>query len=173
MFKTMILGCTLLSFLAGCGGAESGGGKAKSEAKSSLPESLWLASAPADAKDVLAVRESAKDGDDVTIVGKVGGAVSVFLERKALFSVVDLSLKDCYDMTDSCKTPWDYCCEEPTELRKGTATVEFQESGKLIATTAQGFHGLDHGKKVIIRGKARRDASGNLTIIATGVHVAG
>ena len=36
---------------------------------------------------------------------------------------------------------------------------------------ARGFHGLDHLKKVVVRGTAEKDPQGNLTVVAKGVFV--
>jgi hypothetical protein len=153
---------------AGGGTGSSAGGTA---AASALPESFWAASEPAGAVDVIKARASVKDGDEVTVVGKVGGAVKVFEDRRALFSVADLSLKDCYDMQDACKTPWDYCCVDPKALAAGMATIEFHDAAGLMKTSARGFHGLDHGKTVVVKGKAHKDAAGNLTVRASSIHV--
>ena len=137
---------------------------------SGLPESLWIATAPADAKDLLAVRAEETTGP-VTIIGRVGGDKEVFIADRALFTIVDRSMKDCNRTGDGCTTPWDYCCEDPTDLRKASVAVEIHADGKLAHHSARGFHGLDHGKTVIARGELRRDSEGNLSLIATGLHV--
>jgi hypothetical protein len=58
----------------------------------------YLAQAePADAKSVIDLRKDAKDGDDVIIVGRVGGSKHPVVSGRAAFTIVDLSLKSCDD----------------------------------------------------------------------------
>ena len=52
-----------------------------------------LAAEPAGAKGVIDVRKDAKDGDEVVVVGRVGGAAKPFTEGRATFLIVDPSLK--------------------------------------------------------------------------------
>ena len=65
-----------------------------------------LNSEPDDAMDVIKLREAANDGDDVVIVGRIGGSENPWVEGRAAFSIVDPSLKPC---EDGCPKPWDYC----------------------------------------------------------------
>jgi hypothetical protein len=140
---------------------------------SALPESYFLAAEPAGAVDVLAAKKAVKTGDKVVIVGRVGGAKSVFGDTRAIFTIVDKALKPCGEdgMPDPCPTAWDYCCEDSTHLRASTATIEFRDGGAVRKTTARGFHGVDHLKTVVVRGVAERDDAGNLTVVADGVFV--
>lgn len=52
---------------------------------------------PADARDVIATRKEAKDGDPVVVVGRIGGSKTPVSEERAVFTIVDLSLKSCDD----------------------------------------------------------------------------
>ena len=54
-------------------------------------------SEPADAKDVIATRNDAKDGDPIVIVGRIGGSKTPVSDDRAMFTIVDLSLKSCED----------------------------------------------------------------------------
>src|SRR4051794_39087610 len=97
--------------LAGCtppgpNGAPSGGGKREVDpAVASRARALVLAAEPAGAKGVIEVRKSAKDGDEVVVVGRVGGSVRPFTEGRSSFLIMDPSLPP----TETCSTPWDYC----------------------------------------------------------------
>jgi len=134
----------------------------------SLPESYWLASAPSGAVDVKAARGSAKDGSEIIVTGRVGD----ILANRAQFKLIDKSFTPCNARPeDKCATPWDYCCEEPTALNAGTIVVEFRDKGALRKATAKGFHGLDHLKSVVVRGKVVKDEAGNLILVAAGMHV--
>jgi hypothetical protein len=59
---------------------------------------------PGDAKAVIALRKDAKDGDAVVIVGRIGGSKKPVSEDRAVFTLVDLSLKSC-DADPNC---WDF-----------------------------------------------------------------
>jgi hypothetical protein len=127
-----------------------------------LPERFHLPSPPPGAVDVAAAHAHARDGEEVVVRGVVGGSVKPFVAGLAAFTIVDLALRDCVDDGMHCKTPWDYCCVDPSEIARGSATVEFHEGGALLAADPRGFHGLDHLVRVIVQGTARRDERGNL-----------
>src|SRR5437870_5396216 len=75
-----------------------------------------LAKEPAGAKSVIAVREEAKDGDEVVIVGHIGGEGNPWGDGLVNFSIVDSSVKPC-PPGEGCPTPWDCCCEPGEELK--------------------------------------------------------
>ena len=69
-----------------------------------------LSNEPEGAVGVIQVRDEAKDQDDVVIVGRIGGSESPWVDGRAAFSIVDLSLKSCAECgSDDCPKPWDYC----------------------------------------------------------------
>src|SRR5262245_48792516 len=131
-----------------------------------------LASEPAEAKPVKAVREAAKDGDEVVVVGRIGGSTSPWVEGRAGFLIVDPSFKPCNERADdACPTPWDYCCDPKEELVKGMATVKVVDAGgQSVATDARKLLGLKELDTVVVRGRAKRDEKGNLIVLATGIH---
>lgn len=69
-----------------------------------------LAKEPSDAKGIKAVRKEAKDGDEVTIIGRIGGSKTPFTGRAA-FTVVDLGFVPCTEKEgmEDYPTPWDFC----------------------------------------------------------------
>jgi hypothetical protein len=154
------------ALVAGC--KKSSDSKSAPLPASGLPETYWLATAPAGAKPVAEVREKVKTGEQVVVAGRVGGAKEPFTNGVAAFTLVDASLPPC---TDECSAPWDYCCEPPEKLTKHTITVEFRDGAATIRTNARGFHGLDHLKNVVVTGEARKDDAGNVVIVAKGIHV--
>jgi len=127
---------------------------------------------PEDAKEVIAAREAAADGDEVVVVGRIGGDVNPWIENRAAFSIVDNSLRACSDIPgDECPTPWDYCCETD-KLATGTALVKVVDAdGQLIKTDARKLLPVKELSTVVVRGKAQRDDAGNLTVLADGVYV--
>ena len=140
---------------------------------SDVPETFHLASVPQGAKTVREVITSAQDGEPVTITGRVGGAKKVFVDGYAAFTIVDASLHPCGEASmDECKTPWDYCCVPPDEIAANAVSVELVADGRPLKASPRGFHGLDLLKTVVVQGKVAKDASGNVRVLATGVHVA-
>lgn len=131
-----------------------------------------LTEEPQDAKDVIAVRESAQDEDTVVVVGRIGGSRDPWVEGRAAFSIVDLSLKACSDIEgDQCKMPWDYCCQTDL-LPDATVLVKMvDDSDKLIDTDSRELLTVKELDTVVVDGKAKRDDAGNLTILASKIFV--
>ena len=97
---------------------------------------------PKDAADVIALRKDAKDKQDVVVVGRIGGRPNPWIKGAAAFSIVDRSLKPCNEIEgDTCKTPWDYCCE--ADLPKATVLVMFvDDEGKIVKQDARELLGV-------------------------------
>jgi hypothetical protein len=131
-----------------------------------------LASEPQDARDVIHVRENAQDEQAVVVVGRIGGSANPWVEGKAAFSIVDLSLRACSDIEgDKCEKPWDYCCETDL-LPKATVLVKVvDDSGNLVAVDARELLQAKELQTVVVQGKAKRDEAGNLTLLAGGIYL--
>jgi hypothetical protein len=131
-----------------------------------------LATEPPGAQNVIPVRESARDQDAVTVVGRIGGSANPWVDGRASFSIVDPTLEACSDRPDDqCPQPWDYCCETD-RLPKAKALVKFVDGqGRLLAADARGLFALKELQTVVVTGKAQRDEAGNLTVLASGIYV--
>ena len=131
-----------------------------------------LAAEPAGAKPVKELRGDAKDGDEVVVVGRIGGTAKPWIDGRAGFTIVDLSFIPCNAKEgDTCSTPWDYCCDSKDELVKGMATVKVvDESGQSVPMDARQLLGVKELDTVVVRGRAKRDDQGNLTVLAAGIH---
>lgn len=157
----------LAGMLAGCGTSSPPPGKPSAEGAA-----FRLTTAPEGAKGVKAVKDDSKDGDDVVIEGRIGGDTNPWVEGQAAFLVVDNSLKPCNEKDDdACETPWDYCCD--TDLLPGCkAIVKIVDAkGKTVSTDARKLLGVKELQTVVVRGKAKRNDAGNLTVLADGVFV--
>ena len=162
----------VMGLLVGCGQTSSTPGPVtKSVAPKIDGTKFVLAEEPADAKTVDEVREVAKDGDEVVIVGRIGGDRDPWVADRAAFLIIDPSRIPCSERTgDSCKTPWDYCCE--TDLAKSKATIKFvDEAGKTLANDARQLLNVKELQTVVVKGQAKRDEAGNLTVLASGLFV--
>ncbi len=133
-----------------------------------------LGGEPAGAKQVIAARAEAKDGDPIVVVGRIGGSGNPWIEGRAAFWIVDGSLKACSDIPgDMCETPWDYCCETH-QLPNATLLVKvLDDSGDIVKAGARALLNVQELSTVVVQGTAQRDDSGNLTLLASGVFVKG
>jgi len=131
-----------------------------------------LGEEPLGALDVIQVRESSEDGDDIVIVGRIGGSENPWIADRAAFSIVDRSLKACNDNPgDQCKTPWDYCCETEKLASQSAFVKVVNDAGNVVNADARMLLDVRELSTVVVSGKAQRDTSGNLTVLASGVYV--
>jgi hypothetical protein len=168
-FAVCVLGVTLAAALVGCGTANENAASSGSPA----PDARYLLTEPpADAKPVIEARKSAKDGEEVVVTGRIGGDVDPWIKGRAAFLIVDPSLVPCSERPgDSCPTPWDYCCDTD-RLAESKATIKFvDEAGETVATDARQLLGVKELQRVTVRGQARRDEAGNLTVLAKAIYV--
>ncbi|SFJ43321.1 hypothetical protein [Planctomicrobium piriforme] len=135
------------------------------------PDAKYMAtSEPAGAVGVGAARETAKDEEDVVLVGRIGGSTKPFVDGVAAFTIVDPKVPYC-SKEEGCKTPWDYCCEQ-NQVKNNIAMVRFVDGGqKTVTTDARQLLGVKELNVIVVHGKAKRDADGNLTVLADQVFV--
>jgi hypothetical protein len=161
---------TLALFAVACSSKEEPAGASHSASKGARPPPTFVLQAePPGAQPVKELLQKAKDGEEVVAVGRVGEEV----KGRAAFRLVDASLRACseMEMPDACTTPWDFCCTPPDELRKVAASVELRQGGSALEADLLGWNGFDHLRTVVVQGRVERDATGNITIAASGVFV--
>ena len=131
-----------------------------------------LATEPEAGKDVIQVRADAQNEDEVVVIGRIGGSVNPWVEGRAAFSIVDASLKACSDREgDDCPQPWDYCCETDRLPTSKLLVTIVDNQGKLVPADARELLNVKELQTVVVRGTAKRDDAGNLTVLASGVYV--
>jgi hypothetical protein len=135
-------------------------------------EKYLLAGEPAGAKGVIQARNDARDGEEVVVVGRIGGDAKPWVDGRASFWIVDTSVKSCKETEDdNCPTPWDFCCTPKEDLVKAMATVKVvDEQGRTVQKDARALLGVKELQTVVIRAQAKRDENGNLTLLAAGVY---
>ena len=173
-FATVSL--ALILAVVGCGDDEQQAAAPGASAApvTALPAGLIVTEVPAAAQDVTAVKRDAKDGDAVVIRGKVGGAEEPMAKNRAIMTVLDPSVPTCDTMPgETCKTPWDACCEPSDKIAANSATVQVVDaSGKPLAATLENVAGLKPLSKVTVSGVARRPAGSDVLIVeANKIHV--
>jgi hypothetical protein len=157
---------SVVGLLVGCGGGAPA--PAASSGPSAEGAKYVLAAEPADAKGVKELKADAKDGEEIVIEGRIGGDEKPWVDGQAAFMVVDKSLKPC---EEGCATPWDYCCDTD-QLPSCKALVKIVDAeGKTIASDAKTLLGVKELTTVVVKGIAKKDEAGNLTVLASGVFV--
>jgi hypothetical protein len=161
------------AWLAGCQQAPSPSAEAhKPRGEVREGARYLLAAEPPDAKGVIQVRERAKDGDTVVVIGRVGGSREPCVKGRAAFTIVDPSYPSCDERGENCETPWDYCHATKEEMTRATAMVKVVDGeGKTLAQDVQEFLGVRPPQTVVVQGRAKRDENGNLTVLAEGIYI--
>jgi hypothetical protein len=172
----VLAGLMALAAVAGCqqsGNSDPQDGDGDSNSTAALPEGFLLASMPENVQGVAEAKDKLKEGDDVAIRGRIGGANEPFVAGRAAFTIVDAGLKACSDIPgDECQRPWDYCCEPRDSLARHSATISVVNAeGKPLPMSMHGVHGLQELSDVVIVGKVAQ-AEGNVLLVhAEGIYV--
>jgi hypothetical protein len=138
-----------------------------------LPDGLVVRADPT-GTHVAACKAAAKQGDEVTIVGRIGGSRNPFVTDAAVFTIVDPALKACGENGDDhCSTPWDYCCEDRDAMKRGMATIEIAgDDGLPLALPLRGLQGLDPLATVSVTGTVtERNDQGVMVVRARRIAV--
>lgn len=116
-------------------------------------------------REVKDVRDNAADGEEVLVAGRVQD----FVGDRAMFVLIDASLTPCNEKDgDTCRTPWDYCCDPPEVRKSHKFAVKLADAtGAVIKTPLKGT--LHHLDKVVVRGRIAKTADGNVTLAAAGI----
>ncbi len=158
-------------------GCEPGGSEPPTPAAATIPAAYFTKNRPAEVPDLMKVKPTAKVGDSVSFLARIGGRPEPFVDGLAMFTVADPSLLSCEVMgeEDHCPIPWDYCCEEPNAIRAGMATVRLLgESGDPIMANAQGAGGLAPLRFVVVEGTVGdRNDDGLFVVDADRIWVGG
>ncbi|MEO2012354.1 MAG: hypothetical protein VB878_09535 [Pirellulaceae bacterium] len=165
--KQLIWMITGLALLAGCSEQES-----PERTGMNIDGGEYLLNEePEGAGAVIMLRESAKDGDEILIVGRIGGKSNPWIKGMAAFTIVDPSLTPCNELPgDDCPEPWDYCCATDVALAMVLVKV-VDANGQVVETDARELLDLEELNTVIAKGTAQRDDDGNMTILASHLYV--
>jgi hypothetical protein len=146
--------------LAGCNCSSDG------ETLSTHAARFLLASEPPSAQGVLDLRDGLGDKEQaVVVVGRID-------PRQAVFLIADPSTEAAHEHHEGCGEDCPFCSKEAEE--DAIAYVACVDgAGATLPAAADKLFGLRAGQTVVIRGLARRDASGNVVVKATGIYVRG
>lgn len=116
-----------------------------------------------------------KRGDEVLLTGLIMGVQLPFVEGRAAFILGDeAALTPCDLMnSDSCKTPWDACCDPAPIRMSATATVQILDTdGALLRTGLKGLNGLKELSRVTVKGTVAPNSSPTAFIVnAKAIHI--
>jgi hypothetical protein len=135
-------------------------------AAESLPADLFATTQPAGAVDIVTARRSAKDGEPIVVMGRVGGQKEPVGANRAIVTLADLSLPTCDKATmKTCETPWDSCCEPKEEIAAKTISVRVVGADGKPIKTGLGAAGIAPNKHLVVAGTARTGAAGGETLV--------
>jgi len=174
MFRVVTLALLVvcpLFLLSGCGGSSTAtpsstaqtSSAATGETPSATPDPAYvLKEEPAGAKNVAEVREKGKDGEEVVVVGWVGGSMEPIIKGRAAFTMVDLQLP-----APECTTkPYSFCCMPKEALLPNLIMVKFVDGdGKTILKDAHELLGIKEGCIVVVRGHLECSEDGKVNSI--------
>ncbi|HUQ69561.1 MAG TPA: hypothetical protein VM165_08565 [Planctomycetaceae bacterium] len=167
---TAFVSLALAAVAVGCGQSTTGPAQTTGATPSAATADVLLHEQPADAKPVADVRESAEDGVEVTIFGRIGGGTNPWVDGRAAFTIVDPKIEPCHP-SEGCPTPWDYCCSTD-QLPKNRAMIKVVDAaGGTVEQDARKLLGVKELQTVVVKGKAKRDEAGNLTVLADRVFI--
>jgi hypothetical protein len=125
---------------------------------------------PEGAVPVGQARTTAVDQDPVVVEGRIGGSVKPFIDGLAAFTIVDPQVPSCAG-EEGCPTPWDYCCQQDA-VRENSAMVKLVDAeGGVLGQDARELLGVKELNLVVVKGIAKRDAEGNLSVAASEVYI--
>jgi hypothetical protein len=167
----------LVTALTACGGKEESNVQ-PTVVSLELPSLFFTDTRPNDVKDLVEVKKTAKKGDEVTFLARIGGRGNAsFVKTVSMMIVADPSLVSCELMGEEehCATPEDYCCEDPVLRAQGLGTIRFMnEKGESYPFSIEGSHGLETLKYVVVAGNVVDiNESGVFVVDASKVWVGG
>lgn len=121
-----------------------------------------------EAKSIVAIRPTAKPGDEITVSGRIMGSKKPFVDGRAAFILGDPEvLTPCNEVPgDECETPWDVCCDSPEDKKRATATIQIVDAdGRVLKESIEGVGGLQNLSKITVSGKVAEGSSVDLLIV--------
>jgi len=134
-----------------------------------LPAGLFVASAPPNALDVGAARQSAAEGKPIVVRGLIGGLARPFADKYAMFVVCDKRLAVC---PSGCSNPADFCSVPKDQLMAYLATIQIvDQKGTPLKASLQGLNGLRPLSEVVITGTVAKKDDKILIVNAQNIFV--
>jgi len=170
-----LVAITVFSFTVACDkpAPNAANPVAQSAGSIALPANLLVTEQPAGAIGVIEARTTAKTGDRVAVIGRIGGSRAPFVSSRAIFTIVDQSMKSCLetDEEEHCPRPWDYCCEDKKELAKSIASIEISDAnGKPLALALESEGTFKPLMLIAVEGTLQSTEGGSFVVRAEHVY---
>lgn len=168
-FLALIAVAPALPLLTGCGSAPAAEATAPSDIKGS---DFLLSEEPDGAVGVIAAREAAEDGVPLVLVGRVGGSANPWIEGRAAFMVLDASMSVVAEGEESAEgelCTGDCCATE--RLACTTLVKVVDASGQVVPVDTRKLLGLKESDMVVVEGTAKKDKSGNFSMLVNHVFI--
>lgn len=169
---TLLIMLCMLAMNIGCGNTPASSSQPSSKTANIDASQFKLTEEPDGALGVIAAKESAEDGTQLILVGRIGGSAKPWIDGRAAFMLVDASMSvvaegEGSEEDELCTGD---CCA--TELANCTTLVKVvDEKGQLVAVDSRELLGVKESDMVVIEGTAKKDDSGNFVMLAKGVFV--
>ena len=172
--RTMLLSVVLSSTVAIFGGCGASDAEFRAEASSTSIDGAryTLAEEPEDAIGVIDARQSASDGVPLTVVGRIGGTTSPWVNGRAAFMLLDASLVMVAEGADTSEDQ--ICTGDCCAAERAHATMLVKildDEGRLLAVDSRQLLSIAENDMVVVCGKAKTDKNGNVALIADAVFV--
>lgn len=147
---------------------------ADAKPESGLPADLFLKTPPAAAAlSPEQAKKTVKQGDTITLVGRVGGSKSPFVAGRSILTLVGDMLPACSDNPDDhCKVPWDYCCETKADIARHSATIQLvDDKGKTLRVDLKGQGGITELAALTVVGAVAQVSDKALVVNAKNIYI--
>ena len=169
----LLLSCLSAIAFISCG-KETPQENSSTETENSL-QALILQQAPEGAMEVAHIRKTAKEGDSVTIKGKIMGSREPFVDGHAIMLIGDPNKITTCDLNhdDACPTPWDVCCDDPDTIKNSIVSIQaIGDDGNLVKEGFRGLAGIKELTHIVVTGTvANGSTANNMQINASGIYV--
>lgn len=171
--RTVILIAPLLLVILTMSACGSKDDKKSTSAKTVLPAGLVTQSIPGSPQTVIETIKDKKVGDEALVVGRIGGRYEPFAKDRAVFQLIDSSLKSCDELGDGCTVPWDYCCEPQDHISASSMAIQVVGSdGRPLPVGLEGKDGLEPLATLVILGKVQHAGDGSFVVDASKIMIA-
>lgn len=163
---------TFICFATGCGQSSATGSSSDSQTLPPGSSKYVLSQEPDGAVGVIEARTDSKDGDEIVLLGRIGGRKDPWIRGLAAFVVIDAAMLVVGDGEESSKNEvcMDDCCASlRTECTTLVKIVDHQ--GKPLAIDARKLLDASENDLVVIKGHVQRGEEGNFSVAANGVYV--
>jgi hypothetical protein len=173
VMRTLIFVPTLLMFLFVTSACGNKGDKASTSSGPTLPANLVATSIDGSPQTVIETLKDKKAGDTALVVGLIGGKMEPFAKNRAVFQLIDASMKPCDLTNGGCPAPWDYCCEPPEQILASSMTVQVVGAdGRPLPLGLEGKDGLEPLTTLVVSGKVNQASDGVFVLDADKIMIA-